>query len=114
MGGDFSNLLTSSTESSVTQTLTPTAVKEKISISSLPPFSTFRVLHVDPMVLAVDDFFTPEECDRYVEKSLTPKTNNLTMKVKSKTVGKDKLAKAQRTSTTWFHHFKEVPELMAK
>jgi len=115
---DFTDLITSATGSSTSQTLTSIAATEQIDISSLPPFSTFRVLHIDPMVLAIDDFFTPEECDRYVDKCISPKkgteTDGLPMKVKSKTVGKDKLAKAQRTSTTWFHHFKEVPELMAK
>ena len=35
-------------------------------------------------------------------------------KTRSKTVGKDKNAKSQRTSTTWFHHYKNVPELMSK
>jgi hypothetical protein len=30
------------------------------------------------------------------------------------TVRKDALAKSQRTSSTWFHHYKNIPELMAK
>ena len=32
----------------------------------------------------------------------------------SQTVGKDSRSKAQRTSTTWFHYYEGVPELMAK
>ena len=32
----------------------------------------------------------------------------------SQTVGKDSRSKAQRTSTTWFHHYAGVPELMAR
>jgi len=33
---------------------------------------------------------------------------------RSKTVGNDSTAKSQRTSTTWFHYYKNVPELIAK
>jgi hypothetical protein len=97
------------------------------AISQLPPFDRFRVLHVDPLVLAIDDFFTDDECDRYVEMSLTPTKleqqdgdttseghKAAALETKSKTVGKDAAAKSQRTSTTWFHHYERVPELMAK
>ena len=87
-------------------------------IENLPPFTKFRVLHVDPMVLSVDDFLTPEACDEYVDFCANPKkrtsNNDMPMMSRSKTVGKDSLSKAQRTSTTWYHHFKSVPELMAK
>ncbi len=93
-------------------------VAKVLPIENLPPFNKFRVLHVDPMVLAIDDFFTDEECDEYVNKCANPKkqtsSNDMPMKRPSGTVGKDSLAKAQRTSTTWYHHFKSVPELMAK
>jgi hypothetical protein len=80
------------------------------ALDSLPPFSKFRVLHVDPLVLAIDDFFTPKECDSYVARSLLEGA----MHARSPTVGKDAVAKAQRTSTTWYHHYSSVPELMAK
>jgi hypothetical protein len=87
-------------------------------IENLPPFTKFRVLHVDPMVLSVDDFLTPEACDEYVDFCANPKkrtsNNDMPMMSRSKTVGKDSISKAQRTSTTWYHHFKSVPELMAK
>lgn len=90
----------------------PTAVETKpqstLALESLPPFSDFRVLHIDPLVLAVDDFFTDDECDRYVD------LQNSSMQSRSPTVGKDAAAKAQRTSTTFYHHFETVPELMAK
>jgi predicted 2-oxoglutarate/Fe(II)-dependent dioxygenase YbiX len=84
----------------------------ELPLASLPPFEKFRVLHVDPMVLQIDDFFTDEECDRYVAMSLSDKKQ--VMESRSPTVGKDANAKAQRTSTTWYHHYKGVPELMAK
>lgn len=95
-------------------------------LNSIPPFQKFRVLHTDPMVLAIDDFFTVEECDRYIQVSIDSENNprgggeaderNLQPMLlgQSQTVGKDSRSKAQRTSTTWFHHYEGVPELMAK
>lgn len=82
-------------------------------ISQLPPFEKLSVLHVDPLVLLVEDFFTPEECDAYVEMPLNAKKDEV-FKTGSLTVGKDEKSKAQRTSTTWFSHYKNVPALMAK
>ena len=84
------------------------------AIANLPQFSKFRVLHVDPMVLAIDDFFTNDECDRYIAMSENPTDDKELYQTRSKTVGKDSQSKAQRTSTTWFHHYKNVPELMSK
>ena len=85
------------------------------------------------MVLSIDDFFTNEECDKYVqmsidaEKQQTGAEGEMTndeegsdislqplLLGQSQTVGKDSRSKAQRTSTTWFHHYQGVPELMAK
>lgn len=93
-------------------------------LNSIPPFQKFRILHTDPMVLAIDDFFTPEECDKYVQISIDSEKNdddpssddNLQPMLlgQSQTVGKDSRSQAQRTSTTWFHYFEGVPELMAK
>ena len=81
-----------------------------LDIGRLPHFKDFRVLHIDPLVLAIDDFFTAEECERYVTMS----KGDDVMRSRSPTVGKDASAKAQRTSTTFYHHFENVPELMAK
>lgn len=80
-----------------------------LPLDSIPPFSKFRILHVDPLVISVDDFFTPDECDSYVKRSLDG-----AMHARSPTVGKDAMAQSQRTSTTWYHHYEAVPELMAK
>ena len=86
-----------------------------LPLSSLPPFTDFHVLHVDPLVISIDKFFTDEDCDRYVAMSESPsKSSSAPEMTRSKTVGKDANSKAQRTSTTWFHHYKEVPELMSK
>ncbi len=98
-------------------TSTPSS-RHHLDIEKLPPFDKFRVLHIDPMVICVDDFFSNQECDEYVALSANPKkhtsSNDMPMMSRSKTVGKDSQAKAQRTSTTWFHHFKGTPALMAK
>mmetsp|Transcript_23942 Transcript_23942/g.33606 ORF Transcript_23942/g.33606 Transcript_23942/m.33606 type:complete len:447 (-) Transcript_23942:2685-4025(-) len=118
--GDFADLLAGATGESVSEVVSDVKVASpELPLSNLPPFSKFRVLHVDPMILAIDDFFTPEECDKYIAMSeKPPKTKEAArdapLQSRSKTVGKDALAKAQRTSTTWFHHFKQLPELMAK
>jgi len=90
------------------------------AISSLPPFENVQVLHLDPLILQVDDFFSEKECDRYVEMSLAPVNDHGNQKTvdsfqtRSKTVGTDSTAKSQRTSTTWFHYYKNVPELISK
>ena len=115
---DFADILATATGGEVAESALPfqnmDASTDWSCLSRLPPFPDFRVLHVDPLVLAVEDFFTDEECDRYVKMSEAPSSKNGPQMTRSKTVGKDALAKAQRTSTTWFHHYKEVPELMAK
>ena len=90
--------------------------EESLPLSNLPPFDTFRVLHLDPLILSIDHFFTSDECDNYIQKSTVSslKSPLSPMESRSQTVGKDALAAAQRTSTTWFHHYKTVPELLAK
>lgn len=126
-GNNFVDLLTTITaEEGETSGVPETQQSNEmeLAISSLPPFTKFRVLHVDPLVMTIDDFFTDEECDRYVDISLSPSSSSSsggnndrtidTLETRSKTVGKDAAAKAQRTSTTWFHQYRNVPELMAK
>lgn len=89
-------------------------------LRKLPPFSQFRVLHVDPLVLVIDDFFSNEECDRYISISkgelsdILKENNQNVLESRSPTVGKDLYAKAQRTSTTYYHHYGSVYELMSK
>mmetsp|Transcript_18818 Transcript_18818/g.54213 ORF Transcript_18818/g.54213 Transcript_18818/m.54213 type:complete len:411 (-) Transcript_18818:48-1280(-) len=70
-----------------------------------------RLLHRSPPVLAIENFFTDDECDQYI--ALSSETNNAegTLKVDSKTFS---LSLATRTSTTWFLHYRQVPNLLAK
>ena len=129
---EFADLLASATGDQspfpLSATVSPTVDRTPMeAIARLPPFTNLRVLHVDPLVLAVDDFFTDEECARYIALSERPHNNGLAnddadaeeggggaFQTRSKTVGKDRAAQSQRTSTTWFHHYKNVPELMSK
>lgn len=117
---DFAELIASATggDGSSQLNVEDSVSDSSIAISNLKQFSKFRVLHIDPMILAVDDFFTSEECDKYVNFCKAPlkrtSNNDMPMMSRSKTVGRDSFAQAQRTSTTWYHHFKNVPELLAK
>jgi len=104
----------SSSSSSSARSSSNNSIDNRLSLDGLPPFSKFRVLHVDPLVLSIDDFFTEQECDRYVSMLSDDKTRRDSMQSRSPTVGKDSAAKAQRTSTTWYNHYKNVPELVAK
>lgn len=88
-----------------------------------PAFPGMRLAHRDPAVFVIDDFFSAEECERYIALSAradeTPSaasasTHASPVKQQSKTVGADAQARAQRTSTTWFHHYESVPELVSK
>lgn len=87
-------------------------VTEQLALDRIPAFPNVTVLHIDPLIVSIKDFFTAEECDRYIE--LSSNNKNAAESRQSPTVGKDAIAKAQRTSTTWYHHFHSVPELMAK
>jgi len=111
---DLDLLLATATGATTSLEASSSSSAPDLPLASLAPFSKFRVLHVDPLVLAIDDFFTEEECDRYVSMSTIKSSRKDIMESRSPTVGKDAAAKAQRTSTTWYHHFKGVPELMAK
>jgi len=117
LGSDLNSLLATATgsEDIAADDDGPIDVAQDLPISKLPPFEKFKVLHVDPLVLSVEDFFTDDECDRYVSFSEAPPRNfDSPLQSRSKTVGKDSQAQSQRTSTTWYHHYKGVPELMAK
>lgn len=120
-GGDdsFADLLATATggsSDSGSASAPTTAIAQNLPLSSLEPFSKFRVLHVDPLVIAIDDFMSEDICNKYVAMSEAPPSpkSEGPMQIRSRTVGKDHAAKSQRTSTTWFHHYKGVPELMAK
>ncbi|CAM9472897.1 unnamed protein product [Laminaria digitata] len=78
-----------------------------------------RLLHADPVVFEVEDFFTPEECDAYVAMSTEKQSGRRkgglkSMELQSATTSSESEFQQQRTSTTWFHHYASAPELLAK
>lgn len=82
-------------------------------------FPGIRLLHADPVVFEVEDFFTPEECDAYIAMSTEklPKGRKAalrSMELRSATTSAASQFQQQRTSTTWFHHYVCAPELVAK
>ena len=82
-------------------------------------FPGIRLLHADPVVFEVEDFFTPEECDAYVAMSTEKQSGRRkggfkSMEVQSATTSSESQFQQQRTSTTWFHHYASAPELLAK
>lgn len=120
---DFSDLIAEATgggSSSSTATTTKpkvdlTAPVDPLDLAKLPPFEKFRVLSIDPLILVADDFFTAEECDKYIQLAMKPNPELApTVEIQSKTVGKNARDRAQRTSTTWFNHYKSTPELIGK
>lgn len=94
----------------------------------LPSFDKIKLLHLDPLVLQIDDFFTSDECDSYIRRSLQDTNTNMEGQEdeegfssppplaigQSRTVGEDEHILAKRTSHTWFHHYCGVPEFMTK
>eukprot|EP00520_Triparma_pacifica_P001854 CAMPEP_0118647172 /NCGR_PEP_ID=MMETSP0785-20121206/8465_1 /TAXON_ID=91992 /ORGANISM="Bolidomonas pacifica, Strain CCMP 1866" /LENGTH=293 /DNA_ID=CAMNT_0006539249 /DNA_START=158 /DNA_END=1035 /DNA_ORIENTATION=+ len=89
---------------------TPEQVKSRLTtIYGYPNFKlspSVEVLHFEPLVLSIPNFFTPTECARYISMSKTG--------IPSPTVGSDSYSKSQRTSSTYHHPYSTVPELMSK
>jgi len=77
------------------------------AVSLLPPFPHLEVLHRDPLVLFVPDFLPAAECDRMIDISLGGP------EARSPTLGKDDYSRAQRTSSTFYHAYRDVPEFLA-
>jgi prolyl 4-hydroxylase len=72
-----------------------------------------KLLHKNPPVVQIENFFTDSECDEYI--NFTKVSNNEEMsplKINSATFSS--LAQSKRTSTTWYCHYKQVPMLLAK
>eukprot|EP00977_Amphora_coffeiformis_P030343 scaffold46423_cov191-Amphora_coffeaeformis.AAC.4 len=92
--------------------IVPTSSKKimKDSIQRLPPFTDFRILHIDPLVLAIDNFMSESECEEHIDLASSTALHSQT----SPTVGVGKEARAQRTSTTWYHAYEKVPTFLTK
>lgn len=80
-------------------------------------FPGIRLLHADPVVFEVENFFSPQECDAYVAMSTLKQSGRRKgglepMELQSATTSSQ--FQQQRTSTTWFHAYASAPELIAK
>ena len=69
-----------------------------------------KLLHLDPLVVAVDAFFTDEECDAYLALREQPKA---THKLEQSATFSSATNNA-RTSTTWYVRYQEAYALLAK
>jgi len=69
------------------------------AVSLLPPFPHLEVLHRDPLVLSVPDFLPAAACERMIDVS----------RARSRAPGTG----AHGTSSTFYHAYRDVPELLA-
>ena len=70
-----------------------------------------NLLHCDPPVFSIDNFFTSEECHEYMEMTSGDGSDDA-VQVISPTFSAASISR--RTSTTWFCRYKGVPTLLAK
>jgi len=77
-----------------------------------------KLLHKSPPVLEIQDFFTAEECQQYMnianEESSTPDDSDPSSPLKVNSATFSNFAYSKRTSTTWFCHYSHVPTLLTK
>jgi len=74
-------------------------------------FPGLRVVHLDPLVLVVENFLTGEECDELISLSADPEA---AMQVASPTFGGALAMTGQRTSTTWFLRYASARNLVER
>ena len=74
-----------------------------------------RVLHESPPVLAIDNFFTQQQCVAVEQVAMPAGSSKVNpeevVEVNSKTFS---LSTAKRTSTSWFCRYRTVPVLLSK
>jgi prolyl 4-hydroxylase len=78
-----------------------------------------RLLHQSPPVLAIDNYFSPEQCLEVQEVAVPPSSTNQQQQQQQEAVQVNSatfspLALSKRTSTSWFCHYAQVPTLLAK
>jgi len=69
-----------------------------------------RLVHLDPPVLCIDNFFTDEECDAY--QAIRDSEDDAHCLEQSATFSSSSMS--TRTSTTWFLRYQAVPAFLAK
>ena len=83
------------------------------------PVMRLNLLHQSPPVLAIENFFTKEECDTVKEVALVTERsgridNQDSGPVQVQSATFSALAQSKRTSTSWFCYYSQVPVLLAK
>jgi prolyl 4-hydroxylase len=71
-----------------------------------------HLVHQSPPVLVIENFFTHEECQQVIDIAMAPSDGHTPMEVRSATFSP--LAQSQRTSTSWFCYYSQLPTLLAK
>ena len=71
-------------------------------------YPRLKIVHVDPLVLTIDDFFTPDECEAYLALAEAPSSHQ----VGSATFSS--MTSTSRTSTTWFLRYQDVAWFLEK
>jgi prolyl 4-hydroxylase len=82
----------------------------KTASSGRPPMK-LGLLHRSPPVLAIENFFTPNECEEVKRVALAVDDKG-PVQVQSATFSA--LAQSKRTSTSWFCYYSQVPTLLVK
>ena len=90
------------------------APPDVLSASTIPEmrfsYPGLRILHLDPLVMTVDNFFTDAECEDYLKlKDCPGATHELTQSATFSS-----MTASARTSTTWFVRYQEAHALLAK
>ena len=86
----------------------------KAPADALPPnlctgYPGLKLLHLDPLVLSVDNFFTADECDAY----LALREHECSHKLEQSATF-SAATNSARTSTTWFVRYQEATALLAR
>lgn len=74
-------------------------------------FPGLKILHLDPPVITVDNFFTDAECDEYLALHSGDSSSVYQLEQSATFSG---LTAQARTSTTWFVAYQRVPYLLAR
>jgi len=71
-------------------------------------YPKMKIMHLDPLVLTVDDFFTPAECEAYLAMAENPSSHQIGSATFSS------MTATSRTSTTWFLRYQDVAWFLDK
>jgi prolyl 4-hydroxylase len=90
--------------------------EDKVELDPPPgkPPMKLNLLHLDPPVLSIENFFTESECReaKAVTESASGDERKDAMQIDSATFSA--LAMSRRTSTSWFCYYAQLPNLLAK